>query len=471
MNFEIHPQQPQVSKVPLSKKVGWGMGGLADNFMFNSLGVLTMPIFNIGLGLDAFLVGLASGIPRLLDALTDTFVGNLSDNTSTRWGRRRPYIVAGTIGCAMLFPMIWMPPFHSQWGMFGYLLTIVLLYLSLAYSVFVIPYTALGYEQTSDYNEKTRLLAWRMYIGLLGALAVPWLYKLCLLDIFPNEVIGVRYVSLGICLIILVAGLAPIFVCEEHIRQQPQPRITFTKAIQETWNNKTFLRLMGVYTLLITGLFTGVGLSLYVNIYYICDGDKAYAAKLVATAGSIMALMSYISLPIATRASAKIGKHKTMLLGLLFSSMGAATYWITLRPDRPELQYISAAIIGCTLQGCWLMVSSMVADICDEDELITGLRREGFYSAVMSFCRKIALGFAQILTGGLLMLKGFDIELATDGILNTAVPIRIFHGFVILQVITPIAAVLMFRQFSLTIDRMVAIRAELDFRRKELAVD
>ena len=440
------------------------MGGLADFFMFNSLTFLMMPIYNIGLGLDAFLVGLAVGIPRILDAFTDTFIGNLSDNTRTRWGRRRPFIAVGVLGGVCMFPLFWMPPFHSSTGIFLYLLIMASVYFSIVHTMFVIPYTALGFEQTGDYNEKSRVLAWRMYIGLIGALTMPWVYRICLLDVFPNELVGVRYVSIGIGIIILVSGLSPVFFCKEKMDFRIQARVKIKRALAETFRNKSFIRLISTYVIIILGIFSGVGLMLYVNIYHLCEGDKQYAAQLVATAGSIKALASYISLPVATWLSGKIGKHRTMQLGLFITSIGAASYWFTLRPDFPELQYISAAIIGCSLQGCWLMVNSMIADICDEDEFLTGFRREGFYAAVFSLSKKISFGFSSVLIGGMLWLFGFDAQLANQGTLDPQVPVRMFYAFILLPFLTPLAGAWILRTFPLTRDRMEEIQIALEKR-------
>ena len=68
-----------------------GMGGLADNFIMNTLGTLAAPIYNIGLGMDPVKLGIALFIPRFIDAIADPVMGNISDNTRSRWGRRRPY--------------------------------------------------------------------------------------------------------------------------------------------------------------------------------------------------------------------------------------------------------------------------------------------------------------------------------------------------------------------------------------------
>jgi GPH family glycoside/pentoside/hexuronide:cation symporter len=83
------------NKVSLTTRVSWGIGGWADNFIFQVLIILALPIYNIELGIDPVWVGIALMVPRLFDALTDPLMGNMSDNTRSRWGRRRPWIFAG----------------------------------------------------------------------------------------------------------------------------------------------------------------------------------------------------------------------------------------------------------------------------------------------------------------------------------------------------------------------------------------
>ena len=98
------------AKVSLPRKIGWGFGGLADNYIMNTVGTLASPVYNIGLGMDPVKLGIALFIPRFIDAVADPVMGNISDNTRSRWGRRRPYIVLGAVLSAILLPFLWMPP-------------------------------------------------------------------------------------------------------------------------------------------------------------------------------------------------------------------------------------------------------------------------------------------------------------------------------------------------------------------------
>ena len=120
--------------------------------MYNGVNSLVLPIFNIGLGVDAVKLGFAIGLPRFLDAISDPIIGHISDNARTRWGRRRPFIFCAALLVGLLIGVLFSP--NPQWSkdalFWWFLIWGALFYL--AYAVFVIPYSALGLEITSDYN-------------------------------------------------------------------------------------------------------------------------------------------------------------------------------------------------------------------------------------------------------------------------------------------------------------------------------
>ena len=180
--------------IPLVNKIGYAFGAMTDNLIMNAFGGLVMPVYNLALFVDPVLLGWAVAIPRIFDAIIDPVIGNISDNTRTRWGRRRPYIFIGAILCALLLPVIWMSPSHSNWGVFTWLLIFGFLYL-VAYSVFIVPYQALGFEMTTDYDERTRLLAWPNYIGLTMSFLLPWLPRMIELKAFGGPVQGAIWVK------------------------------------------------------------------------------------------------------------------------------------------------------------------------------------------------------------------------------------------------------------------------------------
>lgn len=158
------------TKVPTRRKIAWGTGTIADTLMANGINGLALPIYSIALGVSPGLTGLAVGIPRAWDATTDPLMGNISDNTCCKFGRRRPYIALGAILGEILFAILWMPPaMLGKTGLFIYFLLVAIHFFA-AYTIYVVPQSALGFELSIDYNERTRVMAYRAFFGGGGAL-------------------------------------------------------------------------------------------------------------------------------------------------------------------------------------------------------------------------------------------------------------------------------------------------------------
>lgn len=388
------------------------MGGVADYLIISGLSALAMPVLNLGFGVSAVLIGYAMAIPRFLDAFLDPLMGNISDNTRSRWGRRRPYILAGSLGCGLLFPLLFCPPFTSQNGIFLWFLGISILYY-ITYSVFIVPYNALGYELTQDYHERTQVQGWRMTCALVIGFSIPWLYKFTLHPAFGgDERIGVRYVGAGLGLFIILAGAIPALFTHENVAVQKQEKIELLKSIAFTFQNRSFLLLTASGMLIKAGLFMAGPLGLYLNLYYVCAGDKSMAATMMGLAGLLTTLGCLGGVWLSTKTSLLLGKRHAASLNMVFCGLAFLSSWWLFTPVHPYWQLIFAFAIGLGLQGCWLLLSSMVADVCDEDELKTGLRREGMFGAVSSFAEKCALAAGNLIGGYLLVFSGAQEGLA-----------------------------------------------------------
>ncbi len=453
--------------VPLLNKIGYGFGSMADNLIMNAFGGLVMPVYNIALFVDPALLGWAIAIPRIFDAISDPIMGNISDNTRSRWGRRRPYILAGAILCAVMLPFIWTAPVHKDWFVFWWVAILGTLYFT-AYTVYIIPFQALGFEMTTDYDERQRLLAWPNYVGLTMSFLLPWLPRLVELDCFGGTVNGAIWISAGVGLIIILSGLSPaIFGCE-IAQAEKQDRIGLLEAVKISASSKSFLIVAFSNVIVLAGLATFSGMGAYVNIFYIYNGDRAAGFALVGLSGTVYAVVSYFSVMIAVWMGTKIGKKVTTQVLLAVAMLGSLSMLLTLRPDMPYLQLVSTIIVGFGLQGTWMTFFTMIGDVCEEDELKTGLRREGMFSSIGGFSRKMAVAVAAIMTGCILKWIGFDAESAASSGVPDEILSWLKNSFVIGQVAVLGFGLLLISFYPITRERAIETQRQLKARRGEL---
>jgi GPH family glycoside/pentoside/hexuronide:cation symporter len=448
--------------VPLRQKMAWGAGGATDNLLTNGLGMLALPIYNIGLGLSPVWLGYAMALPRLLDALIDPFIGNWSDNTRSRWGRRRPFLFVGAILCGLFFALVWLPPIHASHGVIftWFLATSSLLFIG--YAFYSIPYSALGYELTNDYHDRTRVMAWRMYFAYGGGLLMPWLYKLSFLPIFGgNEIVGVRYVGGITAVIILLTGLAPAFFCRERPEAQKQAPIPLREAIALTVSNKPFTILVAAVFVVLVGLLLSTPFMTYVNIYYVAGGDKSFGATLNGWYGTSQQLLGLASIPVITTLGKRYDKRQIMMTGLSMAACGFFLNWFLITPKHPYLQLIPTILIFPGLSCVWLLFGSALADVCDTDELISGRRREGMFGAAFALVFKVGAAVVTGLSGYMLLWSGYQENVSLQ---STETLFRMRLAYIIVPTCLLAVAALLVWRFPITRASAALVRAELDAR-------
>ena len=430
-------QQPASSsgnRLPVSAKAAWGVGGVVDNLMMNGTAMLLLPIYNIALGVNPIWLGYAMLLPRLIDVVIDPLIGNWSDNASTRWGRRRPFIAVGGVIAAVSCVLLWMPPLHlGQNGLLAYSAFFITA-LCAGYALFSIPWSALGYELTTDFHERTRVMAWRLYFAYAGGLALPWLYKLALLPMFspldtggiPNEVYGIRWVEAMVAVVCLAAALIPAWFCREPVQLVKQPHTGIREALALTFRNGPFLLLSGVVVVVVSGLILSGPFLLYLNIYYVTAGNKDLAGTLNGWGGMLGQILGFASTPLLVAMATRLGKKNAMLIGQGAAMAGYALSWVCITPAMPYLQLLPALLIFPGLNAVWLLNQSVMADICDIDELRSGKRREGMFGAAMTLIFKFSMAFAPVLVGYMLFWSGFREE-ASVQTETTLTAMRIFY--------------------------------------------
>ncbi|HEX2100184.1 MAG TPA: MFS transporter, partial [Candidatus Synoicihabitans sp.] len=177
------------------EKTALGAGHLPLFLGYAAVNSFAVPVYQMTLQLDPALLALALAIPRFWDAMTDPAMGVISDNTHSRWGRRRPYIVIGAILQGLAFGLIWMVP--GSWGQgatAAWLVVTLLLFYS-CFTVYSVPLYSLTYEMTPDYQERTRVAAFSGFFDKSGEFVYQWIFPLTQLALFSSVLMGVRTVG------------------------------------------------------------------------------------------------------------------------------------------------------------------------------------------------------------------------------------------------------------------------------------
>ena len=262
-------QSSQGDKLGLGEKLAFGAGNMNNLLMNNILNVLLNPIYNIALGVSPALVGYATAIPRLWDAVTDPVVGSLSDNFRSRWGRRKPFMVLGALISALSLIAIWLvPPVWGEYSKFLYLIAVSLVFYT-GNTLFLVPYTGLGLALSDDYRERTNLFAYKAVVDALGGFLIPWFYWLVTRPCFESTLHGTRVLSLGLAVWIILFAAIPLCFCRERYDRSiaRQEKVPILKGIAETMRNRPFLLLTLSVTLMFFGFYASSALGMYLNIY------------------------------------------------------------------------------------------------------------------------------------------------------------------------------------------------------------
>ncbi|MBV6443525.1 MAG: MFS transporter [Haliscomenobacteraceae bacterium CHB4] len=474
-----HYQTAPKDRVPAIQKFAFGAGHLVNNLLPGSLGVFSFFLLT-AFGMDPFLAGLLGGLPRIYDAITDPIMGYISDNTKSKWGRRRPYIFAGAILSGVLFAVLWqLTPENSQQYNFWYFLIFSLIYLT-GNTIFSTPLIGLGYEMTSDYNERTRLMGFSQTIGQVAWMIVPWFWVIIANpNLFETQAEGVQKLSVVVGAACLLLGILPALFCKEVDQTNLQNRddITLKNLLNNLKGllhnmvliskNQPFMRLCGATFLVFNGFQMVASFSFFIIVFYLFNGQYEAAGTWPAWFTTISAIATaFLIIPVITWMSNKWGKRKAFVISTAISIVGYILKWWGFSPDNPWLMFLPIPFMSFGIGGLFTLMMSMTADVCDLDELNNGMpRKEGTFGAIYWWMVKLGQGLALVLGGLVLKLVGFDQNAATQAA-DTIAKLRIAD--ISIPAITAALAIVVMWNYDLTEERAHEIKEELIRRRGEL---
>ncbi len=490
-------------RIPFWQKLAFAAGVNTD-YVSNGLlkSMLLMPFFNIGMGMNPAVIGLALMAFRAWDAFTDPIMGNISDNARTRWGRRRPFMFAGAIAAALSYPVFWyMPAALGDTAKTVYLIGAGVLFYS-CYTLWSMPYYSMQLELTPDYDERTRLTAWMALFGKLFWLCAGWFFVLIMLlgslatgapdalegksaavsriletiqpwlAAFAGSAEGEKPIVAGMriaCWLVVAAILAfgllpPLFVKERYYKAETrkQPRDPFWQSLRESFHCQPLWLLIGTSFFLTLGTASVTSLGQYMNFYYVNHGDLDKAAVIGGVKMTVTVIVGIGCLPLLTKLGERFDKRSVVIGMLACSISGHLLNYVCMTPASPYLQVVPAIFESCGLGAIWMFLPSMKADVADYDEIHSRRRREGSINAFYSWFVKVAATASLGIGGAVLQASGFDAKLPTQ---SPEVLGRMFGLYLTLPVVIWCLALALVWKYPLTRVRTTRIRSELEARR------
>ena len=487
MSKATHYVTAPEDRIPFYQKLVYGTGAFVNNTLAAAMGGMVI-VLNLGLGMNPALVGLLGALPRLTDAITDPLMGYISDNTESRYGRRRPYIFIGAIAVGIIFALLWQLPvgkseaFYFWWFLGGSII------FYLAYTVFATPWVALGYELTPDYHERTRLMGVQNFIGQLAYVIAPYFLLIMQSKLFFDDMVeGAAGLSIVIAVVVIIVGVMPAIFLRERYKAVAIAEAAEKDQVAESAGSimmrnlkdffagfakalkfKPFLKLCAATFLVFNGFIMIAAFQSYVIIYFVFGGDTKAGAEFVGHAGALGAVSAFLVIFLVTWLCPKFGKRRAFYVTTGISMIGYLLKWVCYNPDLPWLILLPAPLMAFGLGGLFTLMPAMIADVVDADELETHERREGMYGSIFWWVVKLGMAAALAAGGFLLNFTGFDVALGGDQAASTIYLMRIFD--VLVPAIASGIAIWAIATYTITEEKAHEVRMLLEERRGKVNV-
>jgi len=482
MSEATHYETAPEDRIPFHQKLIYGCGAFVNNLLAAAIGGMVI-VLNLGLGMNPALVGLLGALPRLTDAITDPLMGYISDNTESRWGRRRPYIFVGAIAVGIIFALLWqLPADKSESFYFWYFLAGSFIFY-LAYTMFATPWVALGYELTPDYHERTRLMGVQNFVGQWAYIIAPWFLLIMQSERwFDDMVDGAAGLAIIIAVVVIVIGVMPAIFLRERFKAIAEAEAHdkdtepdgagavmlrsikgFLSGFATTLKFKPFQKLCAATFLVFNGFMLIASFQFYVIIYYVFGGDTVAGAEYAGYSGTLGAIATFCVIIFVTWLGTKVGKRRAFYVTTGISMAGYALKWVCYNPDIPRLLLLPAPLMAFGLGGLFTLMPSMIADVVDMDELQTHERREGMYGSIFWWVVKLGMAAALAAGGFLLNATGFDVALEGNQTERTIYLMRMFDAF--LPAAASGIAIWAIATYSITEETAHEVRLKLERRR------
>jgi len=409
--------------LPVSQKLGYGLGAMAYSMPNQIMASFFLFYVTVILHISPMIAGIIIAISVIWDAVTDPWVGHVSDRThSARFGRRHLYLIIGGIGTAIGTVFLWsISPQVSDVYKITMLLALVL-FTKTMLTFYGAPYFAIGGTISNNYDERSSIQSYRAtfhIIGMIIAVAGMTVIFFKSTPDFPKGQLNPEaYPAMGvtIALISLIVAMISVVVIPKDRKQLTDDEMTHRsnvwKLAFDSLKNSNFRAIIVMIFLLEIAFQISISIGFHVSTFtYNLTGPQ------IGLIGVTVLIFSILSQPFWVHLSGRFEKKTALILGMVFGVAGfsgipiafVGLEWLPLNQPQTVYYMLVFSVISGIGNGAFMSLPfSMVADAVDQDEIKTGRRQEGLYFGLYNFAYKAGISISVLIGGILLDFIGFD---------------------------------------------------------------
>lgn len=396
----VTAQVPPGSKLPLQLHFGWGLGTLGlTAFMVGSY--LLVRFMTDYMGVEPAVAGTIFALAKIYDGIADPIFGSLSDKVRSRWGRRRPFLLAGAFACGITFVLAFNTPVVSDPNLAAVMFAGVLMLHATSYAIFAVPYMAMPAEMTDEPQERSKLMSFRAVNGSLGNFI--GMGTAALISLFGGGLVGHRMMAVVIGLTIF-AVLMGCFLLTKRARivEVEKNHPSYLVQLREAWKNKPFVVLQCSKLMLLSA-----GALHTASAAFFVQRRLEESDVWLFWIGATLVIGTILAQPLWLYCAKRFGKRNTFTLAGCF----AAIVWMSWLPWGPGTPFPVLIVIGLLAgfgNGGIVMVSqSMLPDTLQFQRIRTGMRVEGSFAGIYIMVEKLGQAIGASVTGFTLAAFGY----------------------------------------------------------------
>ena len=422
---------------------GYGLGSVATGSFGTVPGLLLLPYLTDRLGIAAGLAGLIVFLPKAWDVVLNPIAGRISDRSTHPGGRRRPFLIWSGTALAVAFVLLFSGP-TSPSGVAATWVVVTFLVCASAYAFFQVPYVAMPAEMTEDYDERTRLMTWRVAILALAILVSGGLSPIIRDALGPEW--GYRGVGLFVGALILL-GTVGVW---RGTRDTPMSRAataggSLADQLRVVAASPPFRTLLLVFVL--QALATGAMLAGVDYVARVLLGGGAASTVLFLCFVAPALLVT----PLWQRVGEARGKRAGYLWGSVLLLVGAAATLATVRVGLAAAA-LSVAVVGIGYAACQMFPPAMLPDVAAADTAATGEDRAGTYTGVWTAGETLGLAIGPFLYAAVLTIGGYVSSTDAGARQPDSAQLAIALGFTVVPAVLVAVSLVFLRRYRLDVE-------------------